>query len=37
MGAGCFWGVETSFRAVKGVHESICGYSGGHFENHPPY
>lgn len=36
FGAGCFWGVETAFRAVKGVHEAICGYSGGHMKN-PAY
>ena len=36
FGAGCFWGVETAFRAVKGVSEAICGYSNGHFKN-PTY
>lgn len=36
FGAGCFWGVETAFRAVKGVSEAICGYSGGHFKT-PTY
>lgn len=36
FGAGCFWGVETTFRAVKGVKEAICGYSGGHMKN-PTY
>lgn len=34
--AGCFWGVETSFRAVPGVIEVVSGYSGGHTE-HPTY
>jgi peptide-methionine (S)-S-oxide reductase len=36
FGAGCFWGVETTFRAVQGVSEAICGYSGGHMKN-PTY
>jgi peptide-methionine (S)-S-oxide reductase len=36
FGAGCFWGVEAAFRAVKGVHEAICGYSGGRWKN-PTY
>lgn len=36
FGAGCFWGVEAAFRAVKGVREVISGYSGGHFKN-PSY
>lgn len=36
FGAGCFWGVETAFRAVEGVHEAICGYSGGRWKN-PTY
>ncbi len=34
--AGCFWGVEATFRAVEGVHDAICGYSGGHMSN-PTY
>lgn len=36
FGAGCFWGVEAAFRAVEGVREAICGYSGGHGKN-PTY
>ena len=34
--AGCFWGVEASFRAVPGVVDAVSGYSGGHTE-HPTY
>ena len=36
FGAGCFWGVEAAFRAVTGVQEAICGYSGGHWKD-PTY
>lgn len=36
FGAGCFWGVESVFRAVKGVNEVISGYAGGHIKN-PAY
>ena len=36
FGAGCFWGVESAFRAVKGVNEVISGYAGGHIKN-PTY
>lgn len=28
--SGCFWCVEAIFESVKGVEESISGYSGGH-------
>jgi methionine-S-sulfoxide reductase len=34
--AGCFWGVEASFRTVPGVVEVISGYTGGHTD-HPTY
>lgn len=29
FGAGCFWGVEASFRQLKGVIEARSGYAGG--------
>lgn len=34
--AGCFWGVEASFRSVPGVLDAVSGYTGGHVEN-PSY
>jgi peptide-methionine (S)-S-oxide reductase len=34
--SGCFWCVEAVYESVKGVDESISGYSGGHTKN-PTY
>jgi peptide-methionine (S)-S-oxide reductase len=34
--SGCFWCVEAIYESVKGVEESVSGYSGGHTEN-PTY
>jgi len=36
FGAGCFWGVEETFRHVKGVVSTQVGFSGGYVEN-PSY
>lgn len=34
--AGCFWGVEATFRQVEGVLSTAVGYTGGFLEN-PSY
>ena len=36
FGAGCFWGVEASFRQVEGVIDAASGYMGGYLDN-PTY
>ena len=36
FGAGCFWGVESAFRKLRGVTDVSVGYSGGGSEN-PSY
>ena len=34
--AGCFWGVESAFRQIRGVIDAVSGYCGGTTE-HPTY
>lgn len=34
--AGCFWGVEQTFREIPGVIDAVSGYTGGEKDN-PTY
>src|SRR6185437_7811469 len=36
FGAGCFWGVQTTFDRIPGVEKTMVGYEGGTLEN-PTY
>ena len=36
LGAGCFWGVEATFRRLAGVKDNAVGYMGGKLKN-PTY
>jgi peptide-methionine (S)-S-oxide reductase len=36
LGGGCFWCVEAVFQELRGVHQVVSGYSGGHVKN-PTY
>lgn len=36
FGAGCFWGVEQTFRETNGVTSAVSGYAGGATDN-PTY
>jgi peptide-methionine (S)-S-oxide reductase len=36
FGAGCFWGVEATFRRIEGVTSTAVGYLGGSLES-PSY
>src|ERR1700675_5059168 len=36
LGAGCFWGVEATYRRLAGVKDTQVGYMGGKLKN-PTY
>ena len=36
LGGGCFWCTEGGLLGLRGVHEVVPGYSGGHVDN-PTY
>jgi len=36
FGAGCFWGIESTFRRVPGVISTAVGFAGGHLDK-PTY
>ena len=36
FGAGCFWGIEETFRTMPGVSKTAVGYAGGTLDN-PSY
>lgn len=36
LAGGCFWCMEAVFDQLKGVHQVVCGYAGGHTPN-PTY
>lgn len=36
VGGGCFWCIEAIYLDVKGVHQVVSGYAGGHVDN-PTY